>query len=82
MPISYKYVLVWAGDSCEDGWVFDGHKSCFKLLPGWATNAEAQAACENVNATLAVPTNSYVADVIVSIKALTFFDVQLNSSTL
>ena len=52
------------------------------LLDDKVTKAAAQAACQYLGATLAVPTNSYVADVIVSKKALTFFDVKLNSFTL
>ena len=46
------------------------------------TRAAAQAACESVESNLAVPTNSYVADVIVSKKALTFFHVKLTLFTL
>ena len=67
MPINYKSVLVLAADSCDDGWVFDG-ESCFKLLDSVGTQPGGQAACVSIGATLAVPTNSFVADVIVSIK--------------
>ena len=69
--INYKFVLVWAVDPCDDDWVFDGDKGCFKLLDGWVTKADGQAACESVGSNLGVPTNSYVADVIVSKTTLT-----------
>jgi len=65
---------VLAADSCDDGWVFDGDKSCFTTLHDYVTQAEAQAACESVGSNLAVPTNSYVADVMVCKKNFRMFE--------
>ena len=67
-----------AANSCDDGWMFDGDQSCFKLLDQKKTQPEAQAACVSVGATLGVPTNSFVADIMVCDKALTLFGVKLN----
>ena len=57
---------------CDDGWVFDGQKSCFKLTNQefigdlvWPGHSDGQATCESLGGNLGVP-NSYVADVIVS----------------
>jgi len=59
--------LIGAGFSahtCEKGWSYDGASGCYKVLDTATKWKDAKTACEGVGATLAVPTDSTVSDII------------------
>ena len=64
--IPSKSILGFAGHTCESGWSYDGASGCYKVLDTPTNWKDAKKACEEIGATLAVPTDSTVSDIIVS----------------